>query len=78
MYLVKVYSQYELTYINYVPILVNKKNKEICKSQSIEHKTQIFYGTLWFFVKDGVWESPAAGLAVCWSFDRSGYSGAEF
>lgn len=50
MYLVKVYSQYELTYINYVPILVNKKNKEICKSQSIEHKTQIFYGTLALFV----------------------------
>lgn len=54
MYLVKVYSQYELTYISYVPILVIKKNEEICKSQSIEHKTQIFYGTLWFFVKDGV------------------------
>lgn len=43
MYLVKVYSQYELTYISYVPILVIKKNEEICKSQSIEHKTQIFH-----------------------------------
>lgn len=28
MYLVKVYSQYELTYINYMPVLVNKKNKK--------------------------------------------------
>lgn len=50
MYLVKIYSEYELTYINYVSIWVNIENKENCKSLPIEHKKQIFHGTLSSFV----------------------------